>query len=347
MTLEGYFYEPRSSHRSLASFNVDGIKYDLIVSEESIKVGVISDLSFSERIGNTPRKVIFKDGSVFETQNNNQIDKVVSDSGNENPISKLLQVIENKWRWALASIAFLILLGYFIISVVLPWAGRELAYLVPNKVNETISSGAMSLLDEQWLGKSELSDDKKNEIRELFTDLINKLPNNEFNYKLNFRSMNGTANAFSLPDGQIILTDELIRLSENPKQIIAILLHEIGHSHHRHVMQQVIRSTMISVAISMATSDLSALEDLIVVLPAFLIKSGYSQDAENEADKYMFDQMIRLQINPIYFANIMQKITQDKSNSDSNVLKYFASHPEPSIRVEKALKISDEFFGEI
>ena len=114
MTLEGYFYEPRSSHRSLASFNVDGIKYDLIVSEESIKVGVISDLSFSERIGNTPRKVIFKDGSVFETQNNNQIDKVVSDSGNENPISKLLQVIENKWRWALASIAFLILLGYFI-----------------------------------------------------------------------------------------------------------------------------------------------------------------------------------------------------------------------------------------
>ena len=93
--------------------------YDLIVSEESIKVGVISDLSFSERIGNTPRKVIFKDGSVFETQNNNQIDKVVSKSGNENLISRLLQVIENKWRWALTSIAFLILLGYFIISVIL------------------------------------------------------------------------------------------------------------------------------------------------------------------------------------------------------------------------------------
>jgi len=347
MTLEGYFYEPGKSHRSLARFNVDGIKYDLIVSEESIKAGVISDLSFSERIGNTPRKVIFKDGSVFETQNNNQIDKVVSKSGNENLISRLLQVIENKWRWALTSIAFLILLGYFIISVILPWAGRELAYLVPQKVNETIASGAMSVLDEQWFGKSELSEDKQNEIRESFSDLINKLPNNEFNFKLNFRSMNGAANAFSLPDGQIILTDELIRLSENPQQINAILLHEIGHAHHRHVMQQVIRSSTISVAISMATSDLSALEDLIVVLPVFLIKSGYSQDAENEADKYMLDQMIRLQINPIHFANIMQKITQDESNSGSNVLKYFASHPEPSMRVKKALIISNELFGEI
>jgi len=347
MTLEGYFYEPGNSHRSLARFNVDGIKYDLIVSEESIKVGVISDLSFSERIGNTPRKVIFKDGSVFETQNNNQIDKVVSKSGNENLISRLLQVIENKWRWAITSIAFLILLGYFIISVILPWAGRELAYIVPNKVNETISSGAMGLLDEQWFDKSELSDDKKNEIQESFSDLINALPNNEFNYKLNFRSMNGAANAFSLPDGQIIITDELVRLSENPKQINAILLHEIGHTHNRHVMQQMIRSSMISVAISMATSDLSALEDLIVVLPVFLIKSGYSQDAENEADKYMLDQMVRLQINPIHFANIMQKITQDESNSGSNVLKYFASHPEPSMRVKKALKISNEFFGEI
>jgi Zn-dependent protease with chaperone function len=254
-------------------------------------------------------------------------------------------MLESKWRWALTSVVFLVVLGYFITTVMLPWAGRELAFIVPSKVNETISSGGMRLLDQKWFEPSELSDDKKNEIRESFTDLINTLPNSEFNYKLYFRNI-GEANAFSLPAGEIILTDELVRLAENPEQITAILLHEIGHVHHRHVMQQVIRSSLISVAISMATSDLSALEDLVVVLPVFVLKSGYSQADEIEADAYMFEHMVRLQMNPIHFANVIQIITQDKSNIDGTTLKYFASHPETSKRIENAIRKSNEFLGD-
>ena len=346
MTLEGYFYESGSAHRRLATFNVEGIDFNLMVEDESIQSGELSELSFSERIGNTPRKVIFKDGSVFETQNNNKIDKVAFVSGNKNSFSRRVQIIESKWRWVLASVVCLVVLGYFIISVMLPWAGRELAFIVPSKVNETISSGGMRLLDQHWFEPSELSDDKKNEIRESFSDLINTLPNSEFDYKLYFRKWEGGANAFSLPSGEIILTDELVRLAENPEQIMAIMLHEIGHVHYRHVMQQVIRSSLISVVISMATSDLSALEDLVVVLPVFVLESGYSQADEIEADAYMFEHMARLQMNPIHFANIIQIITQDDSNIDGTALQYFSSHPETSKRIEHAIRKSKEFLGE-
>ena len=345
MTLEGYFYESGSAHRRLATFNVEGIDFNLMVGDESIKSGELSELDFSERIGNTPRRVVFKDGSVFETQDNNKIDEVAFVGGNRHGISRLVQMLESKWRWALTSIVFLLVLGYFITSVMLPWAGRELAFVVPIKVNETISSGGMRLLDQRWFEPSELSDDKKNEIRVSFKDLIDALPNSEFNYKLYFRNI-GEANAFSLPGGEIILTDELVRLSENPEQITAILLHEIGHVRHRHVMQQLIRSSLISIAISMATSDLTALEDLVVVLPVFVLESGYSQADEIEADTYMFDNMASLQMNPIHFANIIQIITQDKYNIDDTALKYFASHPETSKRIENAIRKSKEFLGD-
>jgi Zn-dependent protease with chaperone function len=345
MKLEGYCYESGSAARRMATFNVEGIAFNLMVGDESIQSGELSELSFSERIGNTPRKVVFKDGSVFETQDNNKIDEVAFVGGNKHSISRRIQMLESKWRWALTSVVFLVVLGYFITTVMLPWAGRELAFIVPSKVNETISSGGIRLLDQKWFEPSELSDDKKNEIRESFTDLINTLPNSEFNYKLYFRNI-GEANAFSLPAGEIILTDELVRLAENPEQITAILLHEIGHVHHRHVMQQVIRSSLISVAISMATSDLSALEDLVVVLPVFVLESGYSQADEIEADAYMFEHMVRLQMNPIHFANVIQIITQDKSNIDGTTLKYFASHPETSKRIENAIRKSKEFLGD-
>ena len=98
MTLEGYFYESGHAHRRLATFNLDGVFFDLLVSDKSIQLGALTDLNFSERIGNTPRKIIFKDGSIFETQDNNKVDKIAFASGNKNSFSRRLHIIENKWR---------------------------------------------------------------------------------------------------------------------------------------------------------------------------------------------------------------------------------------------------------
>ncbi len=345
MTLEGNFYESGNSYRRLAILNLDGIFFDLLVDDESIQSGVLSNLSFSDRIANIPRKIIFIDGSVFETQDNNKVDKIAFNSDKKNSFSMRLQIIESKWKWVLTSILFLALLGYLIIRVVLPWAGKELALIVPNKVNETISSGGLRLLDQEWFKPSELSDDKKNKISDSFSELVNTLPKSEFEYKLYFRKM-GQANAFALPAGQIILTDELVRVAENPEQIRAIILHEIGHVHHRHSMQQIIRSSLISVAISMLTSDLSTLEDLVVVLPVFVLKSGFSQGDEIQADEYMFRHMFKLQMDPIHFVNILKIMTQNNLNIDDNILKYFSSHPSTKDRVKEAIRKSDKFLSE-
>ncbi len=45
------------------------------------------------------------------------------------------------------------------------------------------------------------------------------------------------ANAFALPGGIVIVTDQLMQLAEHDDEILAVLAHEIGHVKHRHVLR--------------------------------------------------------------------------------------------------------------
>ena len=51
------------------------------------------------------------------------------------------------------------------------------------------------------------------------------------------------ANAFALPSGIIVVTDELVALSEDDDELAAVIAHELGHVHHRHIMRTVIQNS--------------------------------------------------------------------------------------------------------
>ncbi len=95
----------------------------------------------------------------------------------------------------------------------------------------------------------------------------------------------------------------------------------------------------------MMTSDLAVLEDLLVVMPVFLVESNYSRSHEYEADNFLFDKMIKLDMDPIHFANILDKITKDDGIDDDleRSIKYFSSHPETLERINNAKKQSKQF----
>ena len=50
-------------------------------------------------------------------------------------------------------------------------------------------------------------------------------------------------NAFALPGGTIIFTDEMIMLSEHDDELLAVLIHEIGHVVHRNGMRTIIQDS--------------------------------------------------------------------------------------------------------
>src|SRR5207237_8201829 len=57
-------------------------------------------------------------------------------------------------------------------------------------------------------------------------------------YRLELRACPGSGpNAFALPGGVVVLTDELVRLAQSADQLSAVMAHEIGHLRARHALR--------------------------------------------------------------------------------------------------------------
>ncbi|MBT4123514.1 MAG: M48 family metallopeptidase [Candidatus Ruthia sp.] len=338
MKVVGYWYASNSSKRNVA--NIDKLEGGLYLSidEQESKLINLSDFVLSDRVGSANRRIVFSDGSVFETQDNDAIDVLFNNKD-------LFHRLESKWKWAVSAVVLFLVIGLVIVRVGFPWASKEIAYALPIYINEKLSKGTLEFLDEYILDESELSQAQQQDAYRDFDQLVSSIKDKEFHYKLHIRKMGEEANAFSLPSGEIILTDGLLQTAENTEQIDAILLHEIGHVKYRHGLQQVVHSSLISTAISMMTSDLTVLEDLLVVMPVFLVESSYSRSHEYEADEFLFDNMTQLNKDPIHFANILDAITRVDEIDDNleESIKYFSSHPETKKRINNAMDRSKQY----
>ncbi|MDM8567986.1 M48 family metallopeptidase, partial [Thiotrichales bacterium HSG1] len=179
----------------------------------------------------------------------------------------------------------------------------------------------------------------------------------QFNYRLYFRQLKDMPNAFALPSGQIIITDQLVKMADSQQEIDSILLHEIGHVVHRHGLQQIIHGSIVTLIITMFAGDATAVEEMIVALPAFLLESHYSRGNESEADEFAFKQMVELGIDPIYFATMFEKMlaskddlkqndddAKSKDESDKDYGKFLSTHPSSPSRIQRAREYSDKYF---
>src|SRR4030095_10063794 len=89
-------------------------------------------------------------------------------------------------------------------------------------------------------------------------------------------------NAFALPGGTIILTDDLVkRVGADEAVLIGVLGHELGHLRHRHGMRMLIEVGALGAIASVLVGDFST---LLASMPVWLGQAAYSRDAEREAD---------------------------------------------------------------
>ncbi|NOY71224.1 MAG: M48 family metallopeptidase [Gammaproteobacteria bacterium] len=154
------------------------------------------------------------------------------------------------------------------------------------------------------------------------------------------------ANAFAFPGGDIIITDELIRIAENQQEIDAILYHEVAHVLHNHGLKQVVQSALVTVIITMIVDRESLLEEILLGLPVFFFQNHYSQKYETEADIFAFELMLKTNINPTVLSSILGKISMDKKEAAQNNKQdsnYFSTHPTTNERVEMAERYAKQF----
>ncbi len=339
--ITGVFYCGASSRRSPARLSLAGDQ--LTLEHDGNRQSVAwHDLEIAPRVGNAPRYLHLPEDGVFETRDNDGVDRVARHF-HQGRGARMVHRLENHLGLILVAAAATVLVTILTFTHGIPLASRLVAHTLPESVPRQLASGTLAQLDQFWLSPSELAPARQQELRAYFAPLLAGEPH--YSFTVEFREGGDIgANALALPDGTIIFTDQMVNLAERPEELAAILAHEMGHVIERHGLQGVVQSSLVGWVIVMMTGDLSAVSDMTVVAPAILMNLAYSRDMEQQADDYAFDLMLAHSLDPGHFATIMTRIEASHENPEeaedgdgwgSRLGGMLSTHPITSERIRR------------
>lgn len=333
----GFYFDGRTSARRevtlvLDDFNivhVEGTGIDRFEPAAAIRV--------SEPLGGAPRLVTFADGAYCELPAQAGLDRFIAALGHSD--SHVVRA-QSRWTWAMASAVLLlivILAGY---RYGLPWAAEKIAERIPPSMVATLSDQTLAFLDKAVFEPSKLPEERRNHIADRFRRLTppGGLP---VPHAVLFRaSPDIGANALALPSGTIIVTDELVKLTTDDDEILAVLTHELGHVHERHGLRLLIEGSVVGFLLTWYIGDVSS---LAASVPAALLQAKFSREHESAADAYGARMLEGNGLSPALLASTLEKLEASHGSPGAaaerdSVNDYLSSHPATRERIEALRK---------
>jgi Zn-dependent protease with chaperone function len=236
-------------------------------------------------VGRSNRMVELPDGAWLEFAAGGPFD-AVAEPGAAAGAGRLLVRLERRWSVALAALAISVLGVWLTVRFGVPAMATRAAAIVPATVDAEIGAGGLTLLDQRVFKPSELTAVRQRELRRAFeaiaADLAVQGP-----LRLEFRRGGEVgANAFALPAGIVVVTDELVQLAQHDDELRAVFAHEIGHVVNRHSMRMLLQSSTSALLMLLMVGDLSVAGSLVASIPTVLVHAAHSRDFEREADRY-------------------------------------------------------------
>jgi predicted Zn-dependent protease len=243
--------------------------------------------------------------------------------------------LEKRWGVALASVAVIVALLLAAYFYGLPAVAKRVAARIPIETEQAVGQEALAWLDNsRWFKPTQLEQDRQNHIREGFDRLRSGLPLERY-YRLEFRDSFIGPNAFALPGGTIVITDDMVHAAETVDEVVAVLAHEIGHAELRHTMRRVLQDSAVAVVAATLTADAASLSVAVAGLPALLAQAKYSREFEAEADDFAFKLLKRHHRSPMAFATLMERLA-NKHDEDKQAFAFISTHPVTAERVRRA-----------
>ena len=319
----GDFQFPGAASSTAARAHIEGecIRILAVDDERLLKNSALLDLAQGMIIPGLAVDIQFADGSLFTPRDSNFRWPKAGSRGD------LATTLETN-RLAIA-----------ISMVGLVFAAT--ANLLPTSVQSQMGKQTLSFLERVLLNPSELTTDQQASAEQAWDKLKDDIASDDFQYSLNFyKSPAMGANAFALPDGTVVVTDELVELlADKPDALIAVLLHEIGHVENQHGVQLVAQSLGITFVFAALFGDLEGATELFLGAGGSLLQNAFSRDMEREADAFAITNLEQLGIARTAFADAIREISQGSPSSGSSVSlleKYLSSHPDPAERIQAA-----------
>ncbi len=268
--------------------------------------------------------------------------------------------LQQSWRGVAVSVLALVALIVGLQQWGVPLAARTVIAFVPRTVDTAIGDYTQGLVDEQLMKPSQLPAHRAQQLREAFSKAVAGMPAGSVpQWQLVLRSSKLGPNALALPNGTLILTDDMVTMVDgNVDVLVGVLAHELGHVQQRHGMRMLAQVTALGAIASTVLGDFSS---LLASVPVLMGQASYSRQAEQEADAFAVDVLRHARLSPTVMVTMFEKLTewrvrkeqeargkspapQDPSHSepkgkaDGDALSWlgiaFASHPADAQRVQ-------------
>jgi Zn-dependent protease with chaperone function len=322
--IAGKYFDGTSSKGAAASFalGADGIAR---VHGLHHKIEApIGEIEISDRVGNIARRLAFPGGGVFESTENDAIDEALAQSRIKLRAGWVHR-LESRWRLVLGALVAVAFLSFAFVQWGVPALANQVARMLPTEVDQRIGMGTLETFDRIMFQPSRLPAEKRASLRHRFTDMTGSLDDAHV-YRLEFRRSEAIgANAFALPSGIVVVTDELVDLSKADDEVIAVLAHEIGHVRGRHALRQMLQAAGVSALAVALLGDLSSISGILSAAPA-LLTAKQSRDFEREADTFAKQWLRDHHVAESNFDAILCRMSGEKGRSKDSVA-FFASHP--------------------
>ncbi|MFE0014635.1 M48 family metallopeptidase [Mesorhizobium sp. NPDC059054] len=346
-TVSGLWRLPDSGKATPAVITIDGSAM-VSVKGDGVAVSLpLSALGISDRVGSIPRLVTFPERGVFETADNDGIDDLMKPhvSRHFDLIHQLEQFRPRLILFIVLAVAFCFALYRFAVPALV-----EIAVLVtPPVVPQMMSQSALVSLDKTVFHESALNPERQKALSDKFAQIAALTPSSAKSafgpaapHTLNFRKGGIIGpNAFALPDGTVVLTDELVELAgQDDEMILGVLAHEIGHVVRQHSLRQIYRAAGVATLIMFIGGDIGSGTEDALVQGAALLALSYSRSAETEADRYSVELMHKAGHDPAAITRFFELLQNELG--DVSGKSFLATHPATPERVAETRRYAEE-----
>ena len=326
MRIDARLLDGRSSRPRPVTLSIDGDRLEIHHRDGTTAVERLSPdaLDWQEPLGARHRSVLLAGGRRCEFDNGPALERFVRACGHrDSPLN----------RWQRATLPALAAVALVLASLAaayrwgLPAVAEGLATWIPGHSLQALDRQLLESLDASGtLGPSRLAPDAVDDATRLGRQLLAAHPESS----LHIRSAPGLgANAFALPGGSIVLTDALLELATDAREVAAVVGHELGHVRARHGLRQMLQTSMVAVAIGLWSGDF---DSLLTVAGTVLVGASYSRRFEFEADAFAAETLHGASLSPRLLADMLRRLSEAGGGDGP---RYLSSHPPTPERIRR------------
>jgi Zn-dependent protease with chaperone function len=339
---DAVYYDGRTSRRTAVRVRASGDALHVSGPELNIEVPLAAAV-IDPPVGDTRRVLHLPGGAQLQTADEAAIAVLFPRA---NRVEEWVHGLERRWAYALAAVIVTGGFAWWCVVFGLPLAARIVAATLPVEIERTLGEQTLAAVDNSFCAPTALDAARQAKLRKTLQTVTAGIAD-AHRYRLELRACHVGPNAFAIPGGAIVLTDELAKLAQNEQQLAAVLAHEVGHVKNRHGLRMALQAAGVSVLVAAIAGDAVSITSLAVALPTALLQSGYSREFEYEADTYAYARLKALGISPRHFADILTRMEALHSKRPGAATRrgkgadkardYFSTHPMTAERIERAL----------